>query len=247
MKDPYDLTPLLEPQATIIIQLMDFIPRLQDHYQAMFLDPEPGIYMLNGTEPLLKTGCYYTPSSYAAQQSIAQLDNIKESILDSSGSVVIPQYVMQNKSRFLSATPKVPVRALQTASLLVKIRIQELVQHEWSPIRRHSILAPFKPEYKTKIDYDEIEELCLDLITVVDDFVADKTWHVYFVTTQATDLTIDRAEDFRIIDWTRYKQQEALAEKERRREFKHALGDDYSLELLDPSSFEYSLRASRLR
>jgi hypothetical protein len=213
MKDLYDITPLLEPQATIIIQLMDFIPRLQDRYQAMFLDPEPGIYMLNGTEPLLKKGYYYTPSSYASQTPITKLDDIKESILDSTSSIIIPQYVMQNKKRFLSAVPRVPVRALQTASLLVKIRIQELVRHEWSPIRKHSILAPFKPECKAKVDYDEIENLCQDLIAVVDDFIADRVWHVYFVTNNATDLTIDRAEDFRIIDWTRLKQQEALAEK----------------------------------
>jgi hypothetical protein len=247
MKHPYDLSELLEPQASLTVHLLDFISRLQDRYHALFLEPEPGIYLLNGTSPILKTQPYYTVTGYAEQTPLTQLDGIRESILDSNGQVVIPQYIMQNKQKFLSSIPKVPVRAIQTACLLVKIQIQELVKHDWSPSHRHTLLAPFKPECRDDVDYDEIVELCRDLMAVVDDFIGDKLWHVYFVNTVDTDLTVDRAEDFRIIDWTRMKQQELELDSEQRQASKYCIGDDYAPDLLDPVSFNHAYKASRIK
>lgn len=201
--NPYDIAPLLEPRASLVIPLLEYIPRLQDHLGAYFLPPEPGIYVMNDIVPLLQTGRYYAESQYPLQIPLTELDTVREAVVDDSGMVVIPRYVMQHKHRFLSPVPKVPVRAIQTAVLLIKIRISRRVRHDWNLTPETMIGNYLQPVYRSRVRYDELEELCFELIKLVDDFIDHHVWSIFFVNRHQHDVIIDRAEDFRIVDWTR--------------------------------------------
>lgn len=223
--NPYDTTSLLEPRATLIVPLLQHIVRLCDRYAEWLIPPEPGIYLLYSPTPALKPGMYYTESSYTQRQPIQSLDNIREALLDPQGNTVIPQHVMRQKERYLSALPRVPARAIQLAILIIKIRISQLVKHRWGYKDPNDIYHYFLREYWDRISYDELEEVCIELIRFVDEFVYDHDWNIYFVNLSGVDAWIHRAEDFRIVDWMQQKYQEEERRREQQEELQYLFGD----------------------
>lgn len=223
--NPYDIAPLLEPRATLVVPLLQHTARLCERYGEWLIPPEPGIYLLCSPTPVLKPGMYYTESSYAQCQPIQSLDNVKEALLDPQGNIVIPQHVMCHKEHYLSAVPRVPARALQLATFLIKIRISQLVKHRWGYKDPNDIYHYFLPQYWDKVSYDELEDVCIDLICFIDEFVYDYIWNIHFVNLTGVDAWVHRAEDFRIVDWMQQKYQEEERRREQQEELHYLFGD----------------------
>lgn len=236
MSHRYDITPLLEPQASFVIPLLDYIPRLQDRYADYFIPPEPGIYLMNGLTPLLKSGHYFSESSYKRLQPIHSLDNLQEAVLDDNGTVLIPRYVMRHKAQFLSAIPKVPVRAIQTAYLLIQIHLCQQTCHEWHRVPTQAITQYIQPQYRHLVLYEDIEDICHSLIRLLDDFINGRRWHIYFTTLHHTDVIVERAEDFRIVDWMR-QQQELQDRATQRDQTIHCMLGDSQYDIYDTDTF----------
>lgn len=202
---------LKETKAVLIINLSDYIRDLREKYDHIFKEPEPGIYLVGESTPLLKASQpYYSETSFKTLTPITSLDDIEEPIVDGDGAMIIPTYIMRRKAKMLSAKPTLPVRALQIAFETIQDQIDEMLPH--TPAREYgnAVKSHIQPEFHSVVTDGYIEAALSKLIRDITMFVGCDIWNLYYFKLNKTDLIVEKGVDYRIFDWTLKKEQEAI-------------------------------------
>lgn len=199
----------------LVLDMMNYVQRLNTKYGKYFIDPEEGIYVVNRTTPLLTSkSAYYTQKGYAQRVPLTSLDNVKEAVVDENGAVIIPQYMMLRKDKFLRATPNLPVRAIQIAELIAKEYIDSMLPHVAPYDYQSDLLKLVKPAGRALVRDGYFESICRRMIVDISLFVRADIWNLYFYRQDNTDLIVQKGVDYRIWKWTKEqeeKQEKALA------------------------------------
>jgi hypothetical protein len=194
---------LMKPREVLVLSLLDFIHELVSEYSVAMKDPEEGIYLRNDVRPVIKVGrCFYSESSYRTMTPLTYLDGIDEAILDENGQIILPRFVMKRKHQLLLVKPSIPSRAIQLAFNLVGMYIDETVKYRTSEIYRELVLEQLRPEYTYLLGDGNIELVCQKLISRVAEFMGEDLWAVYFIRLINTTLVVEKAADYRVIEWT---------------------------------------------
>lgn len=202
---------LKETKAVLIVNLMDYLRELIDNYEHIFKDPEPGIYLVGETIPVLKASQpYYSETSFKTQTMITSLDDLDEPILDEDGATIIPAYIMRRKTKMLSSKPTLPVRALQIAFETIQDQVDEMLPHTAPREYGLAVKAHIQPDAYALVDDGYLEASLSKLIRDVSMFVGCDIWNLYYFKLHKTDLIIEKSCDYRIYDWTLKKEQDAI-------------------------------------
>jgi hypothetical protein len=190
---------------------MEYIGNLRRKYSDCFMPPEPGLYVVGSTTPIIKAGqIVYSETSYKSMQPITSLDEVNEAVVDSEGRVIIPAQFMRHKKKMLRTEPVFPVRALNVASIIAEDFIDSSLPYTEPDVSNTRVYEHIKPEYHYLIDEGYIEGSLQRLINDTSLFVNSKLWNIYFFEQHSTDLVIKQSVDYRVYDWTRKLENEAF-------------------------------------
>ena len=172
----------------------------------IFLPPPEGIYQLGILEPIVKANqTLYVKSS---GMLVDVVDNIKDDLVDSDGNVLIVKYVLERASKLLSNKPFIDYRRIKVLRLLARHYLNEGLAY----VPGVPTLDDIAKELAEHIDPNVVdlaikdgillkasETLCKDIST----FIADDNWHIHYMTTESTQVMIEKSIDYRIADWTK--------------------------------------------
>lgn len=198
---------LLQPIAVFIVNLMDFASMLNIHFGHCFIDPQPGIYFVNQTEPILKPNQnYFTDSTYRSQTPITSLDNVRENVLDENGLVVIPDYILKQQKKYLRPVPSIPVRSIEFLHRVAQQFIASNVVHQHCSYCERDLYDLVRPEFHYLVSDGTLEAGCRGLLDQLHYFMNGDVWNLYYLSRQGTDLCVEKSIDFRIYEWHQNKE-----------------------------------------
>lgn len=196
----------LRTTQTFFLPVFNYAILIERQYGDFIIPAPVGIYKVGDIYPCIQNNKrYYSQKISKTNQCnsclVTDINKVNDTIIDESGNLVIPAYVMKNKEQYLRNEPTVPARGLMIVELLVKRYIESI-----SPWVRHStynskILNHFKPEGIDLFNSGEIDLLCNSLFAQVSDFIGLDVWHIYFVKFMGLDLLIEKSRDFRVVQW----------------------------------------------
>lgn len=206
---------LEEPKESIILNLLAFAILIEKKYFKYLRPPPKGIYLKNTTTPILKPNkTYYQKSdtydivisgnkSYSIHPIIPviNISELSKTLLDSDYNIILPDYVMADKSKYLTNKPNLPVIGL---SIIETVLISLFFNNN------HNIAIT---NYLTNEGIDlynsgnlEIEELISELLYQCKVFIGKDIHFLYDLTFTSTDVIIDKLVDVRIYEWTLNKE-----------------------------------------
>jgi hypothetical protein len=203
MHDPKCLSEVLEHnKEVLIIDLLDHVTCVEDHYLKALVEPTKGIYITGSIEPFIKeTGPYFMRELFPSPKGeVSYLDilSTKSDILDSSGTQVISGKDLVLKRKFLSLKPSIPVVAMKAALAVVDDYVTSVCRKA-NRNRTYNLYNLVKPEFhSTIVAKDEFMHVFERLLDQVMKFIGDDTWNIYFIKVKGTSLIIEKSVDWRI-------------------------------------------------
>lgn len=178
-----------------------------------YLVPLPqGVYKDGETNPCINpTRLYYSSVQPVANgprhlAPITDFQSVREAVVDESGSLVIPAFMMQDQAKYLSPVPTIPARGLMLIELLISKHIENICQHTKYGHYNRKIDSQILDECHA-IHYDGLLERCIEsLTTQVSDFIGRDDWHIYFTRRIGHDIMVEKTIDYRIYDWNRIQE-----------------------------------------
>jgi hypothetical protein len=204
---------LQETQEVLIVNLLDYVRKLDVNYGHLFKPVESGIYVSHQMKPIVgsKTLCF-TEKGFKTHTPLKNLDHVEEAVLDEHGEILIPAYMMARKKKFLMTAPNIPVRAICVAELLVREWLDSVLMHRPTTTYEEEISEHFVPEARSLIEQGYIERTCSRLMNELAGFVKCDTWNIYNIRLRNTDLIVEKQVDWRIWDWTRQQELKSFEE-----------------------------------
>lgn len=207
----------------LIIDILPHAIMLEERLQQTLIDYEPGIYIPGGIKPYLSLSkpLFFEKDrdivrdtilsngdiEYLVIKSAKDILSRRESVIDSTGEVVMYSTFIKNKHKLMSIKPTIPARAVEMA---MSVALNHLT---WATrcTRMNFFKTPLhnlvKPEYRDLVDNEEYPTAFDDIIVEVSNFIGQDTWHVYFHKIQGTCLIIEKTCDFRIMEYYRLKEE----------------------------------------
>lgn len=187
--------------------ILESAVKLEQAYRDYFWDPEPGVYYINGVEPIIKKHTketYYTPQSYQENLPITDYGAVKTDVINEYGKIIIPAYVMQNQHKFLTMSPKLPINSLKLIKCaLNQYIIDSTMPYDYNP---DAVLITELLNEEGILLYEEgaMEVYYERYINAISDFVGDDLWHIYFVKLNNTSIIVEKTVDYRIWSWHKH-------------------------------------------
>lgn len=210
---------MYNPKDIILLDSVEEAWTLSYLPKECFIPNPQGYYMTNNPIPVFVDGQeYYTDRDYyELNGALKDLEgNIDDSIRNKNGDIVIPKYIIRNKNKLLKRHSEYSYSAnifvykyileyFDTICPYASKKEKEVYYSDCLTEYGMSILytSDFKPEiYLRKM----LEEL--------DVFVGEDIWNIYNVKVSSRNIYIEKMEDFRILDWIRIKEEEAMKAKD---------------------------------
>ena len=199
---------LLKATQTHILPIFSMASLIEQQFGDFLKPAAEGIYKIGEVIPSMNLhGSYFSekilPNRDRITIPITNFDNTISHVVDSKGNLVIPEYMMRDKKRYLSTVPTVPARGIILVEMLVAEFIESVCRHTK---HRH---------FKQKIDQQLLDNglflhyeghlalLCESLINQIQQFIGNDVWHIYFTKRIQQDLYVEKTIDFRIYEWTK--------------------------------------------
>lgn len=203
---------LFAPIQTLLLPILPYGSLIEQTYSDFLLPAGEGIYKFGDLTPSIRNNkTYYTQIKSGDQvvsEPIVDFNNVENTVVDETGKIVIPAFMMRDKKRYLSNIPSVPARGVFIIKNLIEHHISTL-----SPWARRgqcmsNISKYFKRENQDIVEENYLERLCESLIVQINDFIGIDQWNMYFVKIKGLDLCIEKCMDYRIYEWTTKRNQE---------------------------------------
>lgn len=199
---------LLRTSQVLVLPIFSTAALLEQQFGDFFQPPTEGIYKVGETQPCMFVNRLYhseklLPGGSSIKSPITNFDKTFSHVVDNDGNLIIPEYMMKDKKRFLSTYPTVPARGIMLVEMLVCSHIESMCIHT-----KHF-------HFKQKIDqqlldsglylhYDgHLGKVCSSLFNQIDYFMENDLWHIYFTKRIQQDLYVEKTIDFRIYEWTK--------------------------------------------
>lgn len=169
-----------------------------------------GLYMPGEIHPRIVPGQqYFTIDRVGASNQLVpviDLNEVKKDLFDNCGRIVATEYVMKNKSRFLTDHPTIPVRGIHLLKAIVDYKITEMSQWMSTGVTERTLRGCFVDEIQEDLDIDTVMVVVQNTVTELYRFIDQDTWNHYFVLLKDFDLVIQKCADYRICDWYERRQ-----------------------------------------
>ena len=199
-----------------IVQMRVNLERMAFELELLFgedLKPAPvGIYSAMQVEPVMVKGQqYYTrdpKNPRGAQLELHDINTAQTAVYDCDGKCVISLQVIQNKDRLLSDTPLLPYRGIKIACLLHEWAIDRSIR--WRSRRSTNWPGKLFSEHLLPIDggpwTDEVIEHYVgpffqEIDQTLGELMINHEWHIFHLKAKDLNLTIERGEDYRVLEW----------------------------------------------
>lgn len=199
----------LKSTSVLILDTRNEINSLIDLLDSHLIDLPTTIYLKDTNKKLIVPfHCYYTLAGLSDNTPLESLDDVNEDVLDSNGNVIIPAKIMLNKSNWLVTSAEPEYKIIPVIEAIVKNLFNTRIKEYHRFNARNKLKSLIKESSHYILDTGEIEDCCQSLLTKIENFIGNDTWHIYFINFVGTDLFINKTYDLRIYEWT--KQQEEL-------------------------------------
>ena len=206
---------LSELKESIILDILPYALLIEKEYSKYLKPPPEGVYLKNSRKPILEPNkVYYKKSnvhdlvifgnkSYAIYPivPISSISEVNETLLDSNYNVLLPEYVMSNKSKYLSNIPNLPVVGLS----VVESYLLSLFSNNNHNTTIINYLTNEGIDLYNSGDID-IETLINDLIYQCRLFIGNDIHFIYDISFNSSNVIIDKLVDIRIYEWTLNKE-----------------------------------------
>ena len=206
---------LSEPKESIILDILPYALLIEKEYNKYLKPPPEGVYLKNTRKPILEPNkVYYKKSSvhdvvmfgnksYSIYPivPISSISEVNEILLDSDYNVLLPEYIMVNKNRYLSNIPNLPVIGLS----VVETYLFSLFFNNNYNSSVINYLTNEGIDLYNSGDID-IETLINDLIYQCKIFIGKDIHFIYDITFNSLNVIIDKLVDIRIYEWTLNKE-----------------------------------------
>lgn len=208
---------LNEVKEILVVDLLHHGLLINEKFSHAFVDPEPGIYILSNNTPAIRQGQkVYSRQSFRDKKPLEALDGVVSDILDETGAVIIPAWVMQKPGKFISTKPHRPVRAMDVLEIVIQEFIDSHLLYTEAQDFNEKAKPYIKEEFFNLLENGYIESACRDVLREISFFINADNWSLYFTQRQGTDLIITKGADWRVYDWTRQKENTEQEEKDRK-------------------------------
>lgn len=199
---PDSVDALLQPRQVVVIDLMNYVGLIESMFNA-FIPPEPGIYIPSNIEPVLRPNQpFFSESSYLQQIPLASLDNVYENILDQNGAVVIPRYVMCKQRQLLRNAPTLPAQPIRAVYGLCGDFINQHLKYSVGNHYEIYVSRLLRDDYQYLHKEGYLERALTPLMQEIARFMGEDDWCIYNLTLRNTSVVIEKASDYRIVEWT---------------------------------------------
>lgn len=201
-------TSLLKPIQSCIIGITEYAALIERIYKDSLKPPRKGIYKLGELNPIMHNDKRYYTLVNGTSIPITDFENTTTPVIDENGDIVLSEYIMKNKRKFLSDAPVLPIIGSTVIKALVEYHISTMSPWTKSNGYKTKLFSLFKE----KIDEDHLLTLCLSIIQQVNTFMSDDEWNIYFVRFIGLDICVDKAMDYRIYEFTKWTSTKSVQE-----------------------------------
>lgn len=196
--------------GTLILDACNTAAALEHEYGSFLKPPPVGIYKLGDSKPILtpKTEAYkyIKETNTLVRLDYADLPLHNDTVYDKIGLVLVSSYLMRNKSLLLSTGPTIPVAGMRLIVDYFHLIIHNNLRwcNRTGYYEEYLYRNNFLEEKFFEVDLSNILTTVKDLVRESDAFIDFDYWNYYTVTSNNTDLVINKCADYRICEW--YKQ-----------------------------------------
>ena len=202
---------ILTPINIQMLAILPYASIIEQTYSDYLLPPKQGIYKFGDLKPSI-----YNNRMYYVQQKmgntvirvpVTDFNTVEDTIVDEMDRIVIPSFMMKQKTKYLFNTPTIPARGAEIIKLLIEHHLASTSSWANKGNYIEKMCSFFKPENSEIVEELFLQRLCESLLCQVSNFVGNDSWNVYFVKFLGLDLCIEKCIDYRIYDWTLKEQQ----------------------------------------
>jgi hypothetical protein len=193
------------------IDCVDSLIYINFNYPDIFKENPKGIYIVGKIDPVLTDGeYYYTKSGLDKGIPIQNIDTVNEDVYNSKGKIVINEFIMRNKRKFLKNNSSYSYYGIKA----IRAYVNKIIENNSAYIvnRRYldSFINCFKPEFQKPILNQEIDIdfLLNQLSEQVYKFIEKEPWTIYLTKQLGSICLIQKTIDYRIYDWTLQKEKQ---------------------------------------
>jgi hypothetical protein len=206
---------------------------LEQKYGTCMFAEAQGIYRLGDTEPSILPGeIYYTRNTGANTQgrqnrtlldtgnssfsiSVRQnnlLGSLQEitdfmsetsHVYDKFGKLVIADYMMRNKERYLGNLPSLPSRSIVIIEMIIRDLVGRTTEYGSKATYQQEIYNLLLPEYHFIQDQNLLEDTIPSVVQRVLNFIGEDTWHIYQIRRNNGNVVLEKTIDYRIYEYHR--------------------------------------------
>lgn len=209
-----DFNELLKPTEVQIIDLMSYIPHIdEDPYFVALFDPTPGVYLPGAIDPILSwVNPAYPASKFgvsmAAITGLQGLKECKEPLVNSKGVTICTAAELKKAIKHMTDTPTLPVNMLKVMLAILNTHLTTMCVKTRTRISSSSYQHLVRPEYQHLIEDDSYVIALDQLLLDINQFIRNDTFHIYFTKLLGTSVIIEKTIDYRIYEWYQYKAKE---------------------------------------
>lgn len=203
--------------ATWWLNLLPSAVLLDQQYGECFEPIRTGIYKVGDVDPTLDpTHTYYSEVTDAKGKRylspINDFVSVNQHVLDANGNLIIADYMMKNKERYLSLVSTIPARAVLLTELLVRDYLESLSQIPKASHYAPKISQMILPNHFYLYTDGYLLNTIRSLREQIGSIVGNDTWHLYFLSRHNTDLCIEKTIDYRIWYYNKHHSHERSPE-----------------------------------
>lgn len=171
----------------------------------LLAEPPPGIYMLGRLDPILTPNkpCYWKDG--AVRKPVGNFDEIKGSIYDEAGKILVSERLVKERAKYLSSTPLLPYRGILIAKELVDYYINQYVSYRRGSRNLSDMVAKhFSTDELAHFGQDQLNDIESSFRrerAVLTEFLGNHNWNIYFTHLQVSTIVIEKCMDWRAWEW----------------------------------------------
>lgn len=202
---------ILSPISFQMLSVLSYAAIIEQTYGDYLLPPQPGIYKYGDLNPSIYNGrSYYVQrknGNEVIRIPVTDFNTVEETVVDEMDKIIIPAFMMKNKSKNLFNEPTIPARGAKIIKLLIEHHL--IRSSPWARKGNYveKMCAFFKPDHVDIVEEMYLERLCESLLCQVEEFVGGDNWNIYFVDFKGLDICISKCIDYRIYEWTMQENQ----------------------------------------
>ena len=196
---------LLRATARISFDVGRYAILLHSQFGEYFLPNPEGIYKVGEVDPcIVPNKVYYSsfirPDGSKQIDPITDFSKVTDNVITEDDIVVIPAFMMKAQSRYLSNTPIVPTRAVLIVMGIINSYLSSISKYT----QRNVYGFVSHDHMRSCIETDDIirngylERICEPLTNELGNFIGNDIWHIYIVTRNGLQVTVEKTIDYRI-------------------------------------------------